>query len=159
MSAGALPAISSPRLATFIICQICVCARPLCVCACVRALRPCTWLEKPEPLLESGHDLAVTHGDGEAGWRRRRRMKGGRARRRQQQQHGLLKNKRKLRVTSERASERASARRADPPRSFQRAHYRARRAHGRARGAPPLLLLLPKLSSPTAYSKYKDEEG
>lgn len=25
----------------------------------------CVWLEKPEPLLESGHDLAVTHGNSE----------------------------------------------------------------------------------------------
>lgn len=44
--------------------DLCLCAPGDCVralarvCACV-----CVWLKKPEPLLESGHDLAVTHGN------------------------------------------------------------------------------------------------
>lgn len=65
-----------------IICQICVCVLlvPACMCVCV-CLRACTWLEKPEPLLESGHDLAVTHRN-----RERRGRKTGERRQQQQQQ-------------------------------------------------------------------------
>lgn len=55
----------------------CLCAPGafVCVCVCVCA---CVWLEKPEQLLESGHDLAVTHRNreerrsGERGERRQR---------------------------------------------------------------------------------------
>lgn len=55
-------------------------------------LRTCTWLEKPEPLLESGHDLAVTHGNGE-----RERERGGREREATTTAAQTLKNKRELR--------------------------------------------------------------
>lgn len=37
-------------------------------------LRTCMWLEKLEPLLESGHDLAVTHRERKRGERRERRQ-------------------------------------------------------------------------------------
>lgn len=59
MSAGALPTISSPRLATLSFVRS-VCSRCRSVCLCLCAV--CAWLEKPEPLLELGHDLAMTHG-------------------------------------------------------------------------------------------------
>ena len=57
--------------------DLCLCAPGgcdcVCVCVCERARLcscACEWLEKPEPLLEFGHDLAVTHRNRE---RRRKR--------------------------------------------------------------------------------------
>ena len=53
--------------------DLCLCAPGCCVCVSgARALcsRACEWLEKPEPLLEFGHDLAVTHRNRERGRKR-----------------------------------------------------------------------------------------
>lgn len=139
MSAGALPAISSPRLATLsFVRSVFVCSWWLRACA-------CTWLEKPEPLLESGHDLAVTHGNRDGGGRERE------AGRRQQQQPRRRKTSAGLRHlgAGERPDGRLSLRSATSSRSADCCLQEPRDV---VEGRPPSP---PKLSSTAAHSKYK----